>query len=81
MKSKDYEELEKDNKQYFKSLRFLTKEFNDATQEQLKLGTSLDSNKIVGKLNPKKHLVDTVEDIQILNLNQKLVGLVHKTIF
>lgn len=36
--------------------------------------------KIVGKLNPKKHLEDTVENIHIDNLNQKLIGLVHKTI-
>jgi len=36
--------------------------------------------KIVGKLNPKKHLEDTLENIHLDNLNQKLTALVHRTI-
>jgi len=77
--------LESENEQYLKSCKFLLKEWNTGLQEfiteAVKEKDGEDGVKNVGKLNPKKHLEDTYENINIDNLNQNLVSLIHKTIY
>lgn len=85
LQPRDYQVLESENEQYLKSCKFLLKEWNTGLQEfiteAVKEKDGEDGVKNVGKLNPKKHLEDTYENINIDNLNQNLVSLIHKTIY
>ena len=81
MTLEDFDAQEKNNEGIVKRMLDLTKQYNKAVQEECKVDLDKLVVKNVGKLDPKKHLEQDVEQLMADNIVQTLGSMLDTIVF